>query len=203
MNKNMENMYPFHCLFLLFVWFLFFSRILCYREGGGKALGTRLRCLRILSVSKITCLPAKHEPHWHCFHCPLLLVTVLLYHSLTWWSFLKDSSIFFMCHTVGKLSFKKQEENKAKIKFYFRIWRWRQFMKWYRAVFNWSSSNQNHSFQSSQSQRTQTVQRTNQISKESHVTDAKPRSAGKGMRASHDCFCFYFWLDERVAQVSF
>ena len=119
MNKNIENMYPFQCLFHLFVWFLFFSRILCYREGGGKALGTRLGCLGILSVSKITCLPAKHEPHRHCFHCPLLLVTVLLYHSLTWWSFLKDSSIFFMCHTVGKLSFKYRRKIKRKSNFIF------------------------------------------------------------------------------------
>lgn len=38
----------------------------------------------------------------------------LLYSPLTWWSFLKDSNIFFMCQTVGKLSFLVQGKNKWK-----------------------------------------------------------------------------------------
>ena len=72
-----------------------------------------------------------------------------------------------------------------------------------KAVFNWVSYNQNHSYHSSQSQKTQTILSTNQNSKKSPAAKVKPKSTGKRVRTSHDWFWFSLWLDEKVARIFF
>ena len=61
----------------------------------------------------------------------------------------------------------------------------------------WMSLDQNQSNHSGELQRTQTVQWTNQISKQIHVADC---TRGKTSKDSDWSVSFYFWLDEKILQ---